>query len=228
MPRWCKRVQYQQVSAFKRGRMVGLQEAGLSYRGIAACTGHAATTVMHVWNQWREEGCTQRQAGNGPHNVTTAREDRHLVHMSMMNRTASSTVLDRCWSTATGLDLSASTVHCCLLRAGLVAHIPLHELPLSRDHQRIRLQWAGERRHWDAEWQNELFSEESHFNMSYNDGHIRVQHYAGKHNLRACILQRHRGPTPSVMVWGTIGYNMWSHLLRIEGNLKTTATLGRL
>ena len=35
----------------------------------------------------------------------------------------------------------------------------------------------------------------------------------------ACILQRHRESTPTVMVWGAIGYNMRSRLLRIKGNL---------
>ena len=91
------RVQYQQVSAFERGRMVGLREAGLSYRDIAAHTGHAAMTVMPVWNHWREEDRMQR-----PHNVTTARHDRHLVRMAMIDHTASSTMLNRCWNTATG------------------------------------------------------------------------------------------------------------------------------
>ena len=65
-----------------------------------------------------------------------------------------------------------------------------------------------ERRHWRAVWQNVMFSDESRFNMSYNDGRIRVRRYAGERNLRACILQRQRGPTPIVMVWGAIGYNM--------------------
>ena len=189
MPRRRERAQCQQVSAFEiksvtckhvHGRIniillllltVGLRKAGLSYCDIAACTGHAAMTVKHVWNQWREEGRTQRQAGTGPCNVTTSQDDR----MVMTDSTASSTVLSRRWSTATGLDLSASTVHHCLLRAGLVAHMPLHRLPLSRDHQCLRLQWACERRHWHAEWQNVVFSDESHFNMSYNDGCIRVQ-----------------------------------------------------
>ena len=59
-------------SAFERGRMVGLREAGLSYRDIAAHTGHAAMTVMCVWNQWREEGRMQRRAGNGPQHGMTA------------------------------------------------------------------------------------------------------------------------------------------------------------
>ena len=53
------------------------------------------------------------------------------------------------------------------------------------------------------------------------NGRIRVRRYAGERNLRACILQRHRGPTPSVMFWGAIGYNMRSHLLLIECNLNS-------
>ena len=77
----------------RTGRMVGLREAGLSYHDTAARTGHAATTVVCVWNLWREEGRAQRQAGTGPHNVTTAWDNRHIVRMAVMNRTASSTVL---------------------------------------------------------------------------------------------------------------------------------------
>ena len=73
MPRRRERVQYQQASIFERSRMVGLREAGLSYCDITARRGHAATTVMLVWNQCSEEGCTQRQAGTGPRNVTKHR-----------------------------------------------------------------------------------------------------------------------------------------------------------
>ena len=204
MPRQQERAQYQQVSAFERGRMVGFREAGLSYRDTAARTGHAATTAMRVWNQWREEGRTQRRAGTGPRNVTTARDDRHLVRMAVTDRIAPSTVLSRCWSIATGLDLSAATVRRRLLRAGLVVRMPLRRSPLSRDHQRLRLQWARERRNWHAEWRNVVFSDESRFNKSYNDGCIRIRRYALEHNPRACIFQRHRGPTPSVMVWGSL------------------------
>ena len=32
------------------------------------------------------------------------------------------------------------------------------------------------------------------------------------------IVKRHSGQTPSVMVWSTIGRNMWSRLVRIQGN----------
>ena len=147
--------------------MVGLREASLSYHDIAARIEHAAMTVMHVWNKWREEGRTQIRAGTGPRNVTTAQDDRHLVHMAVMDRTASSTVLSRRWSTA--MDLSACTVCYHLLRAGLVARMPLLRLLLSRDHQCLRLQRARDRRHWCAEWRNVVFSDKSCFNMSYKE-----------------------------------------------------------
>ena len=80
---------------------------------------------------------------------------------------------------------------------------------------------ARGRRHWRADWRNLVFSDESRSKMSYNDDRIRVRRYAGERNLRTCILQRHRGPTPNVMVWVAIGYNMRFCLLRIEGNLNS-------
>ncbi|KAJ8882984.1 hypothetical protein PR048_014823 [Dryococelus australis] len=96
------------------GRMIGLWETGLSYRDISARTGHTATTMMRVWNQWIEECRTQRRAGTKPRNVTTARDDLHLVCMAVTDRTASSTVLARHWSTATGVRRRFDTACCAL------------------------------------------------------------------------------------------------------------------
>ena len=45
--------------------------------------------------------------------------------------------------------------------------------------------------------------------------------------LRAWILQWPSWQMPGVMVESAIGYNMWSCLLCIQGNLNATATLGR-
>ncbi|KAJ8879118.1 hypothetical protein PR048_019724 [Dryococelus australis] len=179
---------------------------------------HAATTAMHVCNPWIEEGSTQRRVGTGPRSVTTVRDDRNLVRMAVTERRASSTVLARHWSTVTGVDLSASTVRRRLLRAGLV---PLRRLSLSRDHKRFRLQRARERRRWRVEWQHVVFSDEYRFNLSYSDGCIRVRRYRGDRILAACIVERHSGQMPSVMVWGA----MRSQPLSIEGNLNKPEVL---
>ena len=61
-----------------------------------------------------------------------------------------------------------------------------------------------------------MLSDESRFNMSYNDGRMYVRRYAGERNLRACILQQHIEPKTNAKDWGAIGYNKRSPLLRIE------------
>ena len=57
-----------------------------------------------VYGTSAEEGRTQRRAGTGLRNVTTARDDRHLVRMAVTDPTASFTVFSRRWSIATGFD----------------------------------------------------------------------------------------------------------------------------
>ncbi|GFV39203.1 transposable element Tcb2 transposase [Trichonephila clavipes] len=43
---------------------------------------------------------------------------------------------------------------------------------------------------------------ESRFNLWDHDGRIRVRRYAGERYLPVCIIERHSGLTPGVMLWG--------------------------
>ncbi|KAJ8898284.1 hypothetical protein PR048_003644 [Dryococelus australis] len=184
---------YQHVSEFERGTMIGLRETGLSYRDISALTGHAATTMMRVCNQLRGEGRTQRRAGTGPRNVTTARDDRHLGRMAVTDRTASSSVLARHWSDATGVDLSVLTVRRRLLRMDW-----WHACHCVVFHCSETTNPSDCNRHVDAivgmlGWQNVVFTDESRFNPPYIDGRIRVRCYRGDRNLAAYTVERHSG-----------------------------------
>ncbi|GFV09039.1 transposable element Tc1 transposase [Trichonephila clavipes] len=60
-------------------------------------------------------------------------------------------------------------------------------------------------------------TDESFFNLWVHDGHICVRRYAGVRCLPECVIERHSGLTPGVMVWGAISYHGQSNLLRIEG-----------
>ncbi|GFX77029.1 transposable element Tcb1 transposase [Trichonephila clavipes] len=74
--------------------------------------------------------------------------------------------------------------------------------PLMANHRRMRLQWANEHRASQADWHQVVFSDESRFNLWDPDGHIRVRCYAGERCLPKCVMERHSGLTPGVMVWG--------------------------
>lgn len=221
MPPRRNRVKFQQLTEFERGRIIGLREGGFSYREIAARVQRNSSTVMRVWKQWTEENRTTRKTGSGRRKVTSARDDRHLVRMAVTDRTASSRQLAARWSTATGVLMSASSIRRRLLHRGLCARIPLYRIPLTANHRRLRLQWADEHRAWRADWQQVVFSDESRFNLWNHDGRIRVRRYAGERCLPQCVVERHSGRTPGVMVWGAISYHRRSQLLRIEGNLNS-------
>ncbi|GFV65683.1 transposable element Tc1 transposase [Trichonephila clavipes] len=137
---------------------------------------------MRVSKQWTDEGLTARKSGSGPRNVTSAREDRRLVRMAQTDRTAFSRQLAAQWSTATRF--------------------------LSQNHRRLRLHWANVHRSWRADWQQVVFSDKSRFNLWHHDGRIRVRLYAGERRIPECIIERHSGRTPGVMVWGAIDGGM--------------------
>ncbi|GFW68179.1 transposable element Tcb2 transposase [Trichonephila clavipes] len=90
---------------------------------------------MRVLKQWTHEHRTTRKTGSGTREVTSARDDRHLLHMVGNERTASSKQLAARWST--GVLMSASSIHRRLLHRGLRA----------RDHDGciIVRRYAGER-----------------------------------------------------------------------------------
>ncbi|GFU02147.1 transposable element Tc1 transposase [Trichonephila clavipes] len=162
---------------------------------------------MRVSKQWTDKGRTARKSGSGPRNVTSTREDRRLVRMAQTDRTAFSRQLTAQWSTATRVSLYASSIRRRLLQRGLRARIPLCRIPLTQNHCRLRLHWANVHRSWRADWQQVVFSDKSRFNVWQNDGRIRVRLYAGERRILECIIERHSGRTPRLMVWGAIAYH---------------------
>ncbi|GFT01092.1 transposable element Tc1 transposase [Trichonephila clavipes] len=150
------RVKFEQISVFERGRIVGLREAGLSYRPVAARVQRNSSTIMRVSKQWTDEGRTARKSVSGPRNVTSAREDRRLVRMAQTDRTAFSRQLVAQWSTATGVSLCASSIRRRLLQRGLRARIPLCRIHLTQNYRSLQLHWANVHRSWRADWQQQV------------------------------------------------------------------------
>ncbi|GFX45274.1 transposable element Tc1 transposase [Trichonephila clavipes] len=127
--------------------------------------------------------------------------------MAQTDRTAFSRQLAAQWSTATRVSLCASSIRRRLLQRGLRARIPLYRIPLTQNHRRLRLHWANVHRSWRADWQQVVFSDKSRFNLCHHDGRIRVRLYGGERRIPECIIERHSGRTPGVMVWGAIAYH---------------------
>ncbi|GFV71733.1 transposable element Tc1 transposase [Trichonephila clavipes] len=124
MPPRRNKENFQQPTNFERGKIISLREGGFSYRAIGACVQRDSSTVMRIWKQWIDEYQTTRKTGSGRRKVTSARDDRHLLRMTVNDRTGSSRKLAARWSTAPGVLMSASSIPRLLLhRRGLRARV---------------------------------------------------------------------------------------------------------
>ncbi|GFW08798.1 transposable element Tcb1 transposase [Trichonephila clavipes] len=103
--------------------------------------------------------------------------------------------------------LFACTIRRRLQQSGLSARRPLLDLPLTQNHRRLRHQWCEERRMWAAECNEVVSTDESRICLQHHDGRIRVWRHRGERMLNSCVMHRHSGPAPGIMVWGGIRYH---------------------
>ncbi|CAH1768874.1 13564_t:CDS:1, partial [Entrophospora sp. SA101] len=67
------------TSDFERGRIVGLWEAGKSFREIADITGHPKSTAHDIVSQYREGGQETAKSRPGREHILSDRNTRYLV-----------------------------------------------------------------------------------------------------------------------------------------------------
>ncbi|GBM88098.1 hypothetical protein AVEN_190495-1 [Araneus ventricosus] len=92
---------------------------------------------------------------------------------------------------------------------------PVVCIPLTPNHCRLRCEWCQARTHWRTEWRSVVFSDESLFCLVASDGRVLVIRRPGELLQITCLRPRHTGPSPGVMVWGTISYDSRSTLVVI-------------
>lgn len=221
MPRRKQRSFFDQVSEFDRGRIVAYRDCGLSFREIGSRVGRNQTTVMRICDRWMQEGTTDRRVRSHPPQCTTSRDDRQIVRMAVTDRSATSRTIAQHIQSVTHHPVSARTIRRRLQQSGLSARRPLLRLPLTQNHRRLRRQWCDERRMWTAEWNEIVFTDESRFCLQHHDGRIRVWRHRGERMLNSCVMHRHTGPAPGIMVWGGIGYHSRTPPVRIAGTLNS-------
>ncbi|GFV02636.1 HTH_Tnp_Tc3_2 domain-containing protein [Trichonephila clavipes] len=96
MPLRRNRRQYEQLTDFDRGRIIGLREAGWSNRRIAAATSVGAIAVVaRCWQQWITEGRVYRRGGSGRPRNTNDREDRAIGRVGTSAPTTSLASIQR-------------------------------------------------------------------------------------------------------------------------------------
>ncbi|GFW29736.1 transposable element Tcb1 transposase [Trichonephila clavipes] len=141
--------------------------------------------------------------------------------MAVTDRSVTSRNVAQLIESVTHHSVSARTIRRRLQQSGLSARRPLLGLPLTPNHRRLRRQWCGERSMWVAEWNGVVFTDESRICLQHHDGRIRVWRHRGERMLNSCVMHRHTGLAPGIIVWGGIGYHSRTPQVRIAGTLKS-------
>ncbi|GFT62989.1 transposable element Tcb1 transposase [Trichonephila clavipes] len=205
MSRRKQRSAFDQVSEFDRGRIVTYRDCGLSFREIGSRVGRKLTTVMRICDRWRQEGTTDRRGQSYPPQCTTSRQDRQIVRMAVTDLSVTSRTIAHHIESVTHHSVSACTIRCRLQQSGLSARRPL----LGRLDAEPQA----------AEWNEVAFIDESRICLQHHDGRIRVWRHRGERMLNSCVMHRHTGPAPGIMVWGGIAYHSRTPVVCIVGTL---------
>ncbi|GFT51565.1 transposable element Tcb1 transposase [Trichonephila clavipes] len=91
-----------------------------------------------------KEGTTDRHGRSHPPQFTTSREDRQIVRMAVMDRSATARTVAQ--HIVTHYSVSARTIRNRLQQNGMFARRLLLRLPLTQNHRRLRRQCCDERR----------------------------------------------------------------------------------
>ena len=228
MPRVCQRGNYRQLNDFERGRIIGMREAGLSIRDIAARVNRNVATVMRCWSRWSEEGVHQRRPGSGRPRRTSDREERRLRLLAKRDRFSTTRSIAIDWMTGTGPRMSMSSVYRRIKSYGLHSYRPFLCLPLTPLHCTRRLEWSNERANWMHEWHQIVFSDESRFCLWAHDGRRRVRRMRGERKNSTFFVERNTALTQGVMIWGAICHGSRSPLVFIDGNLNAAGYIANV
>ncbi|MBJ3377333.1 hypothetical protein JGC18_24820 [Salmonella enterica subsp. enterica serovar Typhimurium] len=141
------------------------------------------------------------------------------MRRALTDRTATSRTLAQELGSVAQQPVSARTIRHRLQQRGLVARRPLLRLPLTLNHERMK--WSVERSTRNTEWHDIIFSDESRFCLQHHDGRIRVWRHRGERLYDTCIRHSHSAPSPGVTVWGAIGFDTRTRLVRIASTLNS-------
>uniref|UniRef100_A0A673FQF7 Transposase Tc1-like domain-containing protein n=1 Tax=Sinocyclocheilus rhinocerous TaxID=307959 RepID=A0A673FQF7_9TELE len=132
-------------------------------------------------NRDTETGRVTERHRSGCPLATSHADDRFIVNSALRNRKIN----------VRGTRVSRQTIRNCLHQHGLRARRPARVPDHTTRHRRHRLAWAREHLRWTRnQWASVLFSDESRFTLSRNNGHQRCWRPQGERYAAATVVTR--------------------------------------
>jgi transposase len=192
------------------------EQNGLSYGQLALLYSLSKSSVYNICRKRHLFGTVKDRPRSGRPRVSSTRDDRRLIRMSLTHRKRTASELQRDWHVSACL----STVKSRLRNAGLRGHVAARKPFMQNRHRKLRLQWSKDRKNWTvAQWRSIRFVDECSFTLIPNSQRVYVHRRPGEKYRNDCITPSLKWRSPTLMVWGAIGVDGVGPLHRYVGTL---------
>lgn len=212
----CKK---EELSNENKGRILGLREAGWSYRAIALKIPCGKSTVCDVLKKYRQTGSIKNLKRSGRPRVTTTSQDKYIRVTSLRDRFQSAADISRTIiNEKTQKPISDDTVTRRLSEAGLPGRIAKNKPKLTKKQKRVRLQWARKYSGWSkADWEKVLWSDESPFTLFVKNGKVWVRRREWEAYSPCCMQPTVKFGGGHINVWGCFSSKGVGSIYQIHG-----------
>ena len=192
----------------ERARALGMLQSDLSTRRVAAIFGVAYSTMSRLMIRFNVTSSINDRRRSGRPRAITHRQKNLVRTLTLRNHTITARALQGQLRTAAGVTVSDQTNRNRLHAAGFRARRPVVRIPLKQRHRIHRLDWSRCHLRWNGlQWSRVAFSDESRFNLYFNDGRMRVYRRRGERYSDVNVKEHDRYGGGSVMVWAAVTLN---------------------
>ncbi|GFY20488.1 transposable element Tc1 transposase [Trichonephila clavipes] len=166
-----------------------MKTAGWSTGRVAGHMNRSECVFRNCWRQWTREGTHVWKTESGATRKTPRRKDRRNERQALVDPTVTLSTI----RADVGVAIVPQTISIHIAEANLKSKRPFRALPLTPEHQQLRLQWCQARSMWNlTAWQKVVFSDESRFVLGTDDDRVRVWRHPGPflNGLPGAIFQQ--------------------------------------
>ena len=195
--------QRRRLTEQERGIAIGLIRQGQTLRSVGRQLGVTQSVIWRLNNRYQQTGNVRDRARPGRPRVLTQQQEHFVVLAAWRERTATANDIRAQLRTAANVNVSDQTIRNRLHAANLRSRRAAVRIPLTRTHRNNRLAWSRAHVTWNRQqWSRVIFSDESRFTLSFNDGRVRVWRRSGERFQDGAVREHNRYGGGSLMVTG--------------------------
>lgn len=212
-----------ELTDFERGMIVGLHKGNHTATDIEKILKIPRTTCINVIKKFERSQTVSNVPRSGRPPLLKAIDKRHFIRTTVANRKDAAEEITEKFNSLGLTQVSTSTARRVLHEQGYFSRIGRRKPLVSESNRQKRLRWCKERRQWDEEWNNVIWSDESRFLLYENDGRHRVWRKPHEQYDIDCMFPTVKSGNKGIMVWGCFTKKRLGPLVVVDGSITGSA-----